>query len=223
MKRTVLLIAGLLIGLTTASATEFKNEGDILYKTKRYRNAQPIVFIERGVEFFIFPDGSFDFNTHERYNSSNSRRGSINATYNGPRISVNYSSNARGNHISRDRNGSIRRIGDVNLNYNRDGQVTRIGSVFLDYSRGRHLALIQVGGLRVNYNHNGEIINIHGQINRFNTNCNVCGTLSCNMKHKHKNKHYKKYNDNDRYDDDDDDDDHYYYKQNGKVKKYKKN
>lgn len=219
MKRTVLLIAGLLIGLTTASAAEFKNEGDILDKTKRYRNAQPIVFIERGVEFLIFPDGTFDFNTNDRYNSSYSRRGSINATYNGPRISVNYSSNARGIHISRDRNGTIRSIGDVNLNYNRYGQVTRIGTVFMDYSRGRHAVLIQVGGLHVNYNHYGAIINTYGQINRYNNNCNVCGTLSCNMKHNHKNKHYNKYYDNDRYDDDND---HYYYKQNGKVKKYKK-
>jgi hypothetical protein len=28
-----------------------------------FRNAEPIVFMERGVEFFVFADGQFDFNT----------------------------------------------------------------------------------------------------------------------------------------------------------------
>ena len=209
MKRIVLVIAGLLIGLTTAAAAEFttKKEGSILDKTKRYRNTQPIVFLERGIEFLIFPNGTFDFNTYynDAYYVSNSRRSTINASYNGPSVSVNYSSHNRGIHISRDRNGTIRSIGDVNLNYDRYGKITRIGSVFMDYSRGRNATLSQVGGLRVNYNHYGEIVNVHGQINSYNNNCNACGTLSCIVEHKYKKGH-----------------DNYHYKQNGKEKKYKK-
>ncbi|MEN3324153.1 hypothetical protein VP395_10465 [Mariniflexile soesokkakense] len=222
MKRTVLLLAGLLIGLTTVSATNLNNNNNENGIVKRYRYAQPIVFVERGVEFLIFPDGSFDFNTNINgvYNGSNSRRSSINASYNGPRISVNYSSSQpKGTYISRDRNGTIRSIGDVYLNYDRYGKVTRIGSVFVDYSRGRNATLAQVGGLRVNYNHYGEIVNIYGQINRYNTNCNVCGTLSCTVNHKHKKGHNDCDRDDDRYDNDDN---YYYYKQNGKEKKYKK-
>ncbi len=211
MKRTVFLIAGLLMVLTTASAKDLsKNnkENDI---TKRYRYAQPIVFIERGVEFLIFPDGSFDFNAnyYETHYNSNSRRNTINASYNSPRVNINYTtSTPRNTYISRDRNGAIRSIGDVYLNYDRYGKVTRVGSVFIDYSRGRNATLSQVGGLRVNYNHWGEIVSVRGvvnQHNRFN---------DYHIDHNtwvHNNQHC------------DNDDDFYYYKQHGKVKKQKKN
>ena len=221
MKRAVLLFASLLIGLTTASASEIHttHDGTSVDKNKRYRYAQPIVFIERGVEFLIFPDGTFDFNTNKTYYGSNSRRSAINATYNGPRVSINYSSQPRGVQIYRDRNGSIRSVGDVHINYDRYGKITRVGSIFIDYSRGRNAILTEVGGLRVNYNHYGEIVKIHGQINRYNNTCNVCGTLSCTMKHNHKKEHYKYDRDHDRYDNDDN---YYYYKKDGKVKKYKK-
>ena len=66
MKTLVQLFTVLLIGLTTVSASESNvvTQGGDLDITKRYRYAQPIVFVERGVEFLIFPDGSFDFNTH---------------------------------------------------------------------------------------------------------------------------------------------------------------
>ena len=229
MKRTVLLFASMLLGITMASAatTHTSHDGTTVDKNKRYRYAQPIVFMERGVEFLIFPDGTFDFNTNNnnaRY-GSNSRRSSINATYNGPRVSVNYSTQPRGTQIYRDRNGTIRSIGDVYINYDRYGKITRVGSIFIDYSRGRNATLSQVGGLRVNYNHYGQIVNIHGQINRYNNNCNVCGTLSCTMDHNNKKGHNDYDRDHDRYDNDDryDDDNYYYYKQNGKEKKHKKN
>lgn len=222
MKRTILLFASLLLGITMASASETHatHNGTTLVKNNNYRNAQPIVFMERGVEFLIFPDGTFDFNTNNNdAHYGNSRRSSINASYNGPRVSVNYSSRSRGTHISRDRNGTIRSIGDVYLNYDRYGKITRVGSIFMDYRRGRNATLSQVGGLRVNYNHYGEIVNIQGQINRYNNNCNVCGTLSCTMDHNQNNDHNDYERDHDRYNNNDN---NYYYKQKGKNKKYKK-
>ena len=225
MKRTVLLFVGMLMALTTASAIEFntKIEGNHLDKTNRYRYAQPITFVERGIEFLIFPDGSFDFNTNnnDSYYNPNSKRSSIDATYNGPRVNISYSSSQqRGTHISHDRNGNVRSIGDVYLNYDRYGKVTRIGSVFMDYSRGHNATLSQVGGLRVNYNYWGEIVNIHGQINRYNNNCNVCGTLSCSVNHKDSKGYHEDHRDDYHYSNDDN---NYYYKQNGKEKEYKKN
>jgi hypothetical protein len=225
MKRIVLLFAGLLMALTTTSATEFnsKKEQNHLDKTKRFRYTQPITFVERGVEFLIFPDGSFDFNTNDNnsYYNSNSKRRSTNASYNGPRVNINYSSSQpTGTHISRDRNGSITSVGDVYLNYDRYGRVTRIGSVFINYSRGSNATLSQVGGLHVNYNHYGEIMNIQGQINHYNNNCTVCGTLSCKVDHKDFKGYYDNYRDNNYYHNDDN---KYYYNQNNKVKKHKKN
>lgn len=214
MKRTVFLIAGLLMVLTTASATDLsKNskENDIDV-TKRYRYAQPIVFVERGVEFLIFPDGSFDFNAnyHDDYYNSNSRRNTINASYNDPRVSINYtSSTPRNTYISRDRSGNIRSIGNVYLNYDRYGKITRVGSVFIDYSRGRNATLSQVGGLRVNYNHWGEIVSVRGVVNQHNRFNDY--HIDTHNTWTHNNQHC------------DNDDDFYYYKQHGKVKKQKKN
>lgn len=57
--------------------------------------------MERGAEFLIFPDGSFDFNTRapdgyyndDLYYKSNSKRGSINAEYRSPNVNVQFSSN----------------------------------------------------------------------------------------------------------------------------------
>lgn len=237
MKRLVLLFAGLLIGLTTASATEqnIENTDAHFKKNKHSRLAQPIVFIERGVEFLIFPDGSFDFNTNidnnyynDIYYKNNSRRSNINVAYRGPNVNIQYSNarlnRNRGVSIIRDRNGMVRRIGNVFLNYDRVGRITRAGSVFMSYNRGRHSNLSRVGNLRVNYNRWGEIINTRGQVNRFNDNCNFCGTLSCDVDHRHGNRHRNNNDWDDRRNVDRfDDDNYYYYKQNGKVKKQKKN
>ena len=218
MKRLVLLFAGLLIG-TAAIATELnhQNPDSDLNINKRYRYAQPISFMERGIEFLIFPDGSFDFNTHATdvyyddmyYKNNNTRRGSINATYRGPNVSIQLTSNRtnRGVQIIHDRNGKVRRIGNVFLNYDRYGNITRAGSVYIRYNRGRNATITQVGNLKVNYNRWGEIVSTRGYVNWNN-----------------RNTHYDVIRHNDRNDYHyDNDDNYYYYKQNGKVKTQKKN
>jgi len=212
MKTILLLFSGMLLGINTTSAIDnYTESNDDFDKSKHYRLAEPISFVERGIEFFIFPDGSFDFNTQfidHYYN--NSRRNTINASYNGPRVSINYSSSHRpGTYISRDRNGTIRSIGNVFLNYDRYGKITRVGSVFIDYGRGRNATLTQVGGLRVNYNRWGEIASIRGfvnQENRFIAYNNI-------REHNEYANNYGHY---------DNDDNYYYYKSNGEVKKQKK-
>ena len=200
MKRVLLVFASVLIGLTTASGTELNSQKTKIDfdKTKKYRYAQPIMFVERGIEFLIFPDGSFDFNPNindgfydDTFSRRNSRRSTINATHRGPNSSIKYNSNRysnRGVSISRDRNGKVRRIGNVSVNYDRYGRITRTGSIFMNYNKGKHSELSRVGGLRVDYNKHGEIVNTSGQVNRFNSNNN-----------------------------------YYYFKQKGKVKKHKKN
>lgn len=240
MKRVLLVFASVLIGLTTASAKELnKTELKIKLNKKNYRYAQPIVFMERGVEFLIFPDGSFDFNTNKNqyddtYYRANSRRSSINRSYRGPNSRIKYSATRypnRGISISRDRNGTVRRIGNVHLNYDRNGRITRAGTVFMNYNRGRHSNLSRVGGLQVDYNRWGEIEFLQGQVNHFNNDyCNICGINSCGITHdfgnnRGKEKKHKKHNNhgNNRYNDDVYDNNYYYFKQNGKVKKHKKN
>lgn len=213
MKRALLVFASLLVGLKTASATDLNSRkiANDVDNTKRYHYTQPIIFSERGVEFLIFPDGSFDFNTNYNIARNNSKRNNINASYNTPRVNINYSSSTpRSISVSRDRNGIIRSIGDVYINYDRYGKVTKIGSVIVDYGRGKNATLTRVGGLKVNYNHWGEIVSIRGVVNQNNRFNDYRSNNNNSWVKTNKKPHYNY------------DDDFYYYKQNGKVKKHKK-
>ncbi|MBR9847466.1 MAG: hypothetical protein GYB35_15795 [Algicola sp.] len=222
MKTQLLFIATMLIGLTSATATTagyaVSNREDL--NNARYRFAEPIVFIERGVEFLIFPDGSFDFNTEivnntsNAYYRTNTRRSSVNTTYGAPGTinRVQYSNpRSTGVIVTHDHNGQVRRIGNVFINYDREGRIKRAGSVYMSYQRGNGL-LRQVGGLRVNYNRWGEIVHVSGIVNRYNANFN------CSVGSGHGGNNFIGINDVDHYDDD-----YYYYRKNGTIKKTKKN
>jgi len=227
MKKQVLFIAALLIGLTSAQASTTGYVVSIRedLNNARYRFAEPIVFFERGVEFLIFPDGSFDFNTEIQnnvtetyYRSSRTRRSSVNTTYGAPGTvnSVRYvNPRPRGVIITHDSNGQVRRIGNVFINYNRQGRIKRAGSVYMRYQNRTGL-LRQVGGLKINYNRWGEIVHINGIVNHNNAELN-CGFGSGNGgQHQ---------NDDFGYQDGFDgnfDEDFYYYRKNGRVKKHKK-
>jgi hypothetical protein len=215
MKKLVLFTA-LLIGLTTVTATaetKTANQDERLQITKRYRYSQPVLFVERGVEFMIFPDGSFDFNTNygNQVYRPNSRRSSINNTFGAPGKRVHYStSRSRGVLITHDYDGKVRRIGNIFINYDKRGRIKRAGSVYMKYDKKRHRQLKQVGGLHIKYNRWGKIIYSSGQVNRFNT-IGECGVG---------NDYGDYYNDND--DDWFDDDDDYYYRNSKKTKKRKR-
>lgn len=171
MKRLVLFFAVLLTGLTTVTASEKISDklSDQLDNPLRYGYAQPILFMERGVEFMIFPDGSFDFNTEiDTYGdvyyrnstiANRTRRSSVNRTYGSPA-----SNHYGGVLITHDSQGKVRRIGNVFINYDRRGKIKRAGSVYLSYNRGNG-RLTQVGGMRVHYNSWGELVNSNGFVN----------------------------------------------------------
>jgi hypothetical protein len=223
MKTKLLFAAMMLIGLTSATATKTNvaPQGEDLINTARYRYAEPITFMERGVEFLIFPDGSIDFNTNPGdsfsdfddsyyYRSDNSKRSSINGTQGAPgtvsRRSYNTPNNA-GILIQYDYDGKVRRIGNVFINYDRIGKVKRVGTVYMNYNRGG--LLTQVGGLRITYNHWGEIVHSSGVVNYYNSQYN------CNLGQGHGNSYVSSNSF-------DDDEDYYYYRKGDKVKKQKK-
>lgn len=179
MKKLVLLITGVLMGLTTVTAeNKSASQGeDLVVNPNRF--VQPILFVERGVEFLIFPDGSFDFNTQLDYTQGdnyyrrsnlniNTRRSSVNRTYGAPgTYNTYYGPTNNGTIVLHDRSGKVRRVGYVFLNYNRQGQVKRIGSVYVNYNR---LGLVsQIGGMRLVYNPRGKLIRTIGHVNRYNT------------------------------------------------------
>jgi len=224
MKNLVLLFTSVLMGLTTVTAeNKSASKGEDLVSNRNHY-VQPILFVERGVEFLIFPDGSFDFNTQldytqgdTYYRRSNTRRRQVNTTYGAPGTFVTYSNQRdRGIVILHDRSGKVRRIGNVFLNYNRYDQIRRIGSVYVGYNRFGLVS--QIGGMYLRYDRRGRLIRTTGHVNRFNTNCGFCGTSGCQIDH-FGGHHYD--DDDDDYDDWDDDD-HFYYRKNGKVKKHKK-
>lgn len=211
--------------LTTVTSAEEKSarQGEDL-SIARYEFTQPIQFVERGVEFLIFPDGSFDFNTNLNYTHDDfyyrtrnpRRRGpSFNLTFGTPRNFVHYvSPRPRGVIVTHDRDGRVRRIGNVFVNYNRYGQVKRLGSVYIGYN---HFGMLsQVGGLHIRYNRRGNVIAITGHVNFRNHNCAICGGNACITDH---------FDGNHVWDSDihfNDNEDFYYYKKDGKTKKQKK-
>lgn len=226
MKKITLVLAMMLIGLTSATASGGTSDlnGKDLGITKRYRYAQPIKFVERGVEFLVFPNGEFDFNTSNSYSPFgnyrqkwNSRRGSINVTFGAPGSRIGYTRN-KGVRITHDRFGRVRSIGNVFLNYDYFGRIKRIGSVYMKYHHGK---LKQVGGLHIQYGRWGRMIGIQGFVNHSNAGCGFCGATGCTADHFGNDQ-------NDWYQDDewygDENDDMYYYrKDNRKQNRKRKN
>ncbi|MCB4808558.1 hypothetical protein LG651_09855 [Tamlana sp. 62-3] len=139
MKKLAVVLAGLFIGATAFAKTP---NTDNLNNNKRivttYRNAEPIIFIEGGIEFYIYPNGNFNYNTK-----------------------INYANSRRGNSVIKDRTGKITRIGTVNINYDRFGNITRAGTININYNNA---VVSKIGGLHVNYNRNGKIVTRKGSV-----------------------------------------------------------
>jgi len=159
MKKITFLVASIfLFGSIVAKAADRDHKKSHL----NFNNSEPIVFTERGVEFYIFTDGQFDFNTHPSSSQvyyKSGRRSVPSNTYEAHGNSQKWNN---GVGIEHDRSGKLRRIGNVFLNYDSRNRITRIGSVYMDYNR---YGLTQVGGLRIVYNHHRQIVNIFGTVN----------------------------------------------------------
>jgi len=215
MKKITFLVASIFIlGGSTVNATEKFRSSHERGTAVDVRNAEPIVFTERGVEFFVFADGQFDFNTrpsnNKMYNEGNGRR-NVNRTYGAPIHSRNQNFGVT---VEHDDFGRVRRVGNVFINYDANDRIKRIGSVYMSYNR---FALEQVGGLQIIYNNRGQIVDFVGsvngryqsgaiQINRFENNYDYGNTGRNNEVPS-------------RYEDNSNDQDQYYFKKNDtKVK-----
>jgi len=166
MKKITLLVAGLLLTGSLAFASEqnvFSGNATNNYYPIDYREAEPVVFKERGIEFMVFPDGQMDFNTQPAAASTNYyRTGSrANATYGAPGTT-----SGQGVRVDHDVNGLVRRVGNVYINYDYAGRVKRIGSVYMSYNR---FALSQIGLLKLSYDAKGRIIAAQGYVNSANS------------------------------------------------------
>lgn len=150
------------MGGGVANATEKTNFSAERRLPIDFRNEDPIVFTERGIEFLVFPDGQFDFNTrpsanNDMYYKSN-RRSNVNSTYGAPTISRNENYGVR---VEHDTYGRVRRIGNVFINYDANDRIKRVGSVYMSYNR---FALEQIGGMQIIYNRRGQIVDYVGSV-----------------------------------------------------------
>ncbi|MFE3847118.1 hypothetical protein ACFX5D_03940 [Flavobacterium sp. LB3P45] len=164
MKKITFLVASIfLIGGGVANATEKNSFSHERRSPVDFRNAEPIVFTERGVEFFVFPDGQFDFNTRPSTGGRDmyykaARTSAVNRTYGAP---SNFRNENYGVKVEHDNFGRVRRIGNVFINYDANDRIKRVGSVYMTYNR---YALEQVGGLQIIYNRRGQIIDMVGSV-----------------------------------------------------------
>jgi len=156
MKKITFLVVSVLMISTITNATE------VTFTSKenrvRHNFDEPISFTERGIEFFVFPNGDFDFNTRPQdsqgsyfYKTAGKRGATVSA-----RRQINY-----GVLIEHDSFGRVRRIGNTFINYDNRDRVNRIGSVYMRYNR---MALTQIGGMQIVYNRRGEIVDTIGSI-----------------------------------------------------------
>lgn len=165
MKKITLLVAAVLMVTNTVKASELNFTGAT--ERTRFSFDEPISFEERGIEFFVFPNGDFDFNTRpddsqgDYFFRGAGKKGSDKATANRGQRPVNY-----GTLIEHDSFGRVRRVGNTFINYDTRDRVSRIGTVYMRYNR---FALTQIGGMHITYNRHGEIINMFGQVKRGNS------------------------------------------------------
>ena len=181
MKKLVLILTAMLLAGTAARATDQKGLIEKDGVEKRYRQKQPIVFMQGGVKFFIFPDGQLDF----RIQGLRSRSGYTNVDwrwdngrYNTPGSRYGYFDPYH-DMVRYDYYGRLKRVKNNAISYNRYDQVRRIGNVDLRYNhRG---LLTQVGGLKIYYHKNGKIRFTEGSVHHIG--CGYCGVNGCSMTH----------------------------------------
>ncbi|MGL2967195.1 hypothetical protein [Flavobacterium sp. XGLA_31] len=199
MKKITLLVAVILLSGSAAKASAvIKNSDED--RRNRFDLNEPISFTERGIEFFVFPNGDFDFNTRPQdsqgdYYYKTAGKQTTAAT---SRKAVNY-----GVLIEHDSFGRIRRVGNTFINYDSRDRVSRIGTVYMKYNRW---SLTQIGGMQLIYNRRGDIVDMIGSVKGRNRGYTY---------------NYYQHNDNDDRDNDDyntssnNSDEYYYYKADG--------
>ncbi|MHA7058864.1 hypothetical protein ACWGOQ_0016690 [Aquimarina sp. M1] len=176
MKKMILFIAAMVLVGTATQAADQKISDQVDRVSKRYRYAQPIVFVEGGITFFVYPNGEIDFKTPRRRNLNHINWNSRN--YSAPGHTRGYRHNNRFT-VRHDRYGRLNRVGLTTIGYNRFDKVRRIGSVLLRYNRRGKLA--QIGGLHIYYGKKGKIIRVQGTVHY--TGCGHCGVQGCSMTH----------------------------------------
>jgi len=194
MKKITFLVASVLMTSTLLNATEVRNTS--IENSMSFNFDEPISFNERGIEFFVFLNGEFDFNTRPDDSEGDYFYKTAGKRGNGQeKRTMNY-----GTRIEHDSFGRVRRVGNTFINYDSRDRVSRIGSVYMRYNR---VGLTQIGGMKIIYNRRGGVIDTIGNIKNYRNS----GFAYNNYNYYNHDNYYttSNYNDND----------YYYYKADG--------
>ncbi|MBW1295124.1 hypothetical protein [Aquimarina litoralis] len=204
MKKVILFIAAMLLVGTAAQAADQKKTDQVDRVTKRYPYVQPIVFVENGVKFLVYPNGEVDFRTPRRRNYQNLNWNSSN--FNSPGRTRDYRRHSNRFTVRYDYYGRLKRVGLITIGYNRFDQVRRIGSVLIRYNRRGKVS--KIGGLHIYYGKRGRIRHIEGHVHYTD------GVNGCNIPQE------PYYNFNRRSNQQNWNDDDHYYKNRKRNKKH---
>lgn len=207
MRKITFTFIGLFLGLLSLQGNQIQN-ATTTNQGFNYRYSQPIKFETRGIQFFVFPDGTFDFTRAGRHYTS--RFGRSNRPGRIRYVNNSYAPFVHGRAVVRNRYGDIIRIGRTPVLYDYQRRVRRIGPVTMSY--GRFGLLRRIGDMQVRFNPRGKLVFARGHV--LHDYCGICGIHGCTMEHfnqrdyaKWNNHKWDKFQKHSDWDDDDWDDD----------------
>ena len=151
MKKFYLLLTLLVVGFSTKAAPAAGEN----FERRGYEDA--FIFVERGVEFAVFPDGQFDFFFNSRKN------------FNRIPPHINYSYNSGYNYgpfVQYDDFGAVIQIENVPVYYDYYGRIIQAGRVQIRYNAFGMVN--RIGNMFVNYNPYRQFTHTSGYINSRN-------------------------------------------------------
>lgn len=123
-----------------------------------YKGSVPFIFVERDIEFAIYPTGEFDF----AYVGPNYRY----TPYNGPRRPFSYNGGYNYDvYLQFDRFGAVVQVESVPIYYDYYGRIIQAGNVVLRYS-GDYVT--QIGNMHIIYKRGGVYMASSGYVNSYN-------------------------------------------------------
>lgn len=153
MKKFYLLLTLMVVGFSAKAAPA----AEVNFDRRGYEDA--FIFVERGVEFAVFPDGQFDFFFNSRKN------------FNRIPPHINYSFNSGYNYgpfVQYDDFGAVIQIENVPVYYDYYGRIIQAGRVQIRYNAFGMVN--RIGNMFVNYNPYRQFTHTSGYINSRNVN-----------------------------------------------------
>ena len=155
MKTLAAFMSALVLG-TSVSLAATTEDKVVTSNIVSYGN--PIIFVENGITFSVYPDGEFDFYIDDRVNvGADVNFGNTSITFNS---GYNYDP-----YVQYDDYGAVIQVENIPVYYDYYGRVSQIGDVNIWYRNGR---VHRVGGLYVYYNPRGVFTHYTGYVNIYN-------------------------------------------------------